>query len=162
MFDVIDECVKLKLQSIEGILEKILTTSPSPNDDNSIQTLASNIYSRPFPPWSVQNSEGQPDCPSSVQSTRTLADSLEQAEVTATVTKADAVADRSWSVVLKDFLKAGARSEHWIAVTEWLKKDCVVRRSTVLFTVLCTLTVATAIWYGLSTYTLQEDALLVY
>lgn len=61
-------------------MEHILTTLPTPNDDDSVQvqTPASDIY------WG-SISDGHP----SVRSTRTLADSLEQAVGAASVTRQD-------------------------------------------------------------------------
>lgn len=88
--NVIDEVIKIKVHSIEGILATILTELPTPDDNDAIQvrTPDSNTYSDPWPLGPV-DSEGQPHYPPSVQSIRTLADSLEQAVGTANVTWQD-------------------------------------------------------------------------
>ena len=82
MLNVIDETINIKLRSIEGALESILKSLPTPNDIDSIQT-PSDIYSRSWPLASVQDSEGQPH-PSPI---RSLADSLQQAAGTASSTR---------------------------------------------------------------------------
>jgi hypothetical protein len=91
--NVTDECIKTKLESIEGNLASILAALPIPNDDDSIQTPAFDIYSRPWPSWSPQDPGGQLYFPSSVRRLQTLADSLEQAVGTASVILQDKAVD---------------------------------------------------------------------
>lgn len=172
MTNITDECVKMKLHSIEETLLGILATSPMPNGNDS----SSDTYS-PLPHTS--------------QNMRTLADSLEQAmcvglasrtlqdKAVGTETEWQAKPDSTWLTVpfntlphidilhhlQKVFAVAGSLSR---VVIEHLPNTRAVAQCHLAMApllkvrVVVAIAVISVIFYGLSTYTLQEDIIQVY